>query len=253
MEHTTQTRRHGEDTEDCGIEIVDPPLRIAPDSVGVAVTVHDSDLLATSYQRLGVWLPPEFSRAVAKRRADYIAGRYCGARALALLGLPGNVRIARDENGSPRWPDGIVGSITHTYGFAWAAVARATDVPSIGIDSERIMSADTRAKIERDILGKHEAGLRARGDVAQAFSPEEYVTLVFSAKESLLKCIYPISGVLLAPQDIRIRRVDMAAQMLGAAVTADAFPKSVPREHPVRFALRQPFVHTATVLRFPGC
>src|SRR5688572_21941564 len=59
-----------------------------------------------------------------KRRRDFILGRNCARKALAALGH-GNAVIERRGNGAPLWPDGIVGSITHTSGYAAALVADA--------------------------------------------------------------------------------------------------------------------------------
>ena len=60
-------------------------------------------------------IPPV--RGVAKRQAEYLAGRLCAREALhQLCGqalVPG-----RDEDGVPLWPAGTVGSITHGAGRA---------------------------------------------------------------------------------------------------------------------------------------
>src|ERR1700761_3617241 len=61
-------------------------------------------------------------RAVEKRRREFAAGRGCARRALAALGLP-PAPLLPGEGGAPRWPDGVVGSITHCAGYAAAAVA----------------------------------------------------------------------------------------------------------------------------------
>jgi 4'-phosphopantetheinyl transferase EntD len=66
-------------------------------------------------------------------------GRHVARRALALLGVPA-AEIPVGDDRSPRWPDGIVGSITHATAeggsYAAAAVARASDVVALGIDAE---------------------------------------------------------------------------------------------------------------------
>ncbi len=237
------------DIAGCGIETVDTPLRVGQGVAGSAAAVRDVPRLANAHAHLGIPLPPELARAVEKRRADYTAGRYCATRALAALGLPGGTRVGRGADGAPLWPEGIVGSITHTAGFAWAAAARATDVTAVGIDSEQVMSPELRCEVEGEILGPAESALRAGSAAArQALNHEEYVTLVFSAKESLLKCLYPTCGVLFAPKDIVITRIDPTAGTLDATVTADTLPGAIPREHTVRFVVQPPFVHTGVCL-----
>lgn len=83
-------------------------------------------------------LPPEdeiVARAVDKRRRDFTTGRHCARRALDRLGLAPAPLLAGSA-GEPLWPAGVVGSITHCAGYRAAAVAWASDVPTLGIDAE---------------------------------------------------------------------------------------------------------------------
>jgi 4'-phosphopantetheinyl transferase EntD len=75
--------------------------------------------------------------AAPKRRREFALGRACAHAALAALGQ-GAVSIGRRENGAPFWPDGVVGSITHTSGYAAALVAKAGHFSGIGLDAERV-------------------------------------------------------------------------------------------------------------------
>ncbi len=76
------------------------------------------------------------ARAVPERRTEFATGRHCARTALGALGHgagadpagPGAVR----RSGRP----GIVGSITHCAGYRAAAVARASEVITIGLDAE---------------------------------------------------------------------------------------------------------------------
>ena len=78
---------------------------------------------------------PLIARSVAKRRNEFITVRYCAREALGDLGLP-PVPILKGDKGEPRWPDGVVGSLTHCEGFRGAVVGRVSDVRSVGIDAE---------------------------------------------------------------------------------------------------------------------
>jgi 4'-phosphopantetheinyl transferase EntD len=73
--------------------------------------------------------------AVPRRRAEFTTGRACARRALAELGVAPAAILSGDRR-EPLWPDGVVGAITHCAGFRAAAVGRATDYRSIGIDAE---------------------------------------------------------------------------------------------------------------------
>ncbi|HVT68722.1 MAG TPA: 4'-phosphopantetheinyl transferase, partial [Trebonia sp.] len=73
--------------------------------------------------------------AVDKRRREFTTARQCARRALAALGVPPQP-IMTGERGAPRWPPGIVGSITHCAGYRAAVAARDGDLVTIGIDAE---------------------------------------------------------------------------------------------------------------------
>lgn len=75
------------------------------------------------------------ARAVPKRRREFATARGCARTALGRLGVP-PAPILPGLRGAPQWPPGIVGSITHCAGYVAAAVARDSDVVTIGLDAE---------------------------------------------------------------------------------------------------------------------
>lgn len=73
--------------------------------------------------------------AVEVRRREFITARRCAREALAHLGYqPAPIRPGRRRE--PRWPDGVVGSITHCAGYRAAVVTRVENLAGIGIDAE---------------------------------------------------------------------------------------------------------------------
>jgi len=136
---------------------------------------------------LGVLVPDALSRAVPRRVAEYVAGRHCAQRALRVLrpSFEGSIATAADR--APVWPDGIVGSITHAAGYAAAAVAERTSIRGIGLDTERIVDAESQRSIRELVV--------TPADVApHGLGLDVFYTLLFSAKESLFKCLYPTVG-----------------------------------------------------------
>lgn len=117
-----------------------------------------------------------------KRKMEYLAGRYCAQKALEHLGV-NNFNLARQEDHSPLWPQGVVGSITHTKQLAIAAVSK--KLKGIGIDAEALISTERFKNISKMIISSQEKIL-----VEQDCNL--YPTLAFSAKESLYKVIYPL-------------------------------------------------------------
>ncbi|HEY8091015.1 MAG TPA: 4'-phosphopantetheinyl transferase superfamily protein [Polyangiaceae bacterium] len=149
----------------------------------------------------GVPLPDRLRTVSARRRLDFLAGRYCALRALELASLAiGPASLPVGDGGAPAWPAGAVGSITHAEGFASAAVASACDVAGVGIDCEPILASSEVAEVRALLVEPGEleqAVLAGRGE-------EEALTLIFSAKESLYKCLYPRVGRFFDQLDARV-------------------------------------------------
>jgi 4'-phosphopantetheinyl transferase EntD len=139
----------------------------------------------------GAVLFPEETAAIAragdKRRREFTTARICARRALAGLGLPPSP-ILPGERGAPTWPDGIVGSMTHCPAYRAAAVARAHEVLTVGIDAE------PNDRLPDGVL---ELISLQQERVMLAGLPAGYGTcwdrLLFSAKESVYKAWFPLT------------------------------------------------------------
>lgn len=134
--------------------------------------------------------------AVDKRRFEFASGRACAHLALDRLGFA-RAPLRSGPDRAPLWPDGAVGSISHTTGWCAAAVARAREVAALGIDLEpdeplepslwRLVATDRElARLEREPAASR--GLQAR--------------LLFVAKEAFYKCQHPTSRTLLDFRDV---------------------------------------------------
>lgn len=130
----------------------------------------------------------DVDRAVMRRRQEYTTARWCARRALGGLGY-GPVPIPRGERGAPVWPDGIVGSMTHCEGYRAAAVARAADVLSVGIDAENHLPLP-EGVLEVIALPAE----RERCAELTAAEPQvHWGRLLFSMKESVYKTWFPLT------------------------------------------------------------
>lgn len=146
-------------------------------------------------------LPPQLENAVQKRKAEFRAGRYCAAVVLAQLGYAKSTMIGIGPGREPQWPEGVVGSITHASGYASAVAAKQQLVRGIGIDSEAWIDAGTARELGRHILTATECHDEQQHLFA---SPRHHLTMVFSAKESLYKCLFPLVGSFFGFQSARI-------------------------------------------------
>ena len=133
-----------------------------------------------------------------KRRREFLAGRTAARRAMHQLGLAEQPVPMADDR-APIWPEGLVGSISHSDTLCLAALAARRDVPAIGLDIEPATSLapDLIPEIctwsERAWLSRQPRN--RRGQMAK---------LIFSAKECAYKCQYPTSGALLEFHDLEV-------------------------------------------------
>jgi len=153
------------------------------------------------------WAPlhPEEEAYVAqaseKRLREFRAGRACARAALERLGLPG-FPVARRADRTPCWPAGVVGCIAHTAGCCAAAVARETAVAGVGLDVER--TGRIRDALLPRIGSPEEVGALARLARRSGEAATDWPTVLFSAKESVFKCYYPLARTFLGFHDVEV-------------------------------------------------
>jgi 4'-phosphopantetheinyl transferase EntD len=182
------------------------------------------------------------ARCAEKRIQDFAAGRACAHRALRELGIL-DFSLLAGEHREPIWPAAIVGSITHTRGYAAAVVARQRDLKSVGLDCEVIDSVDedlwsricTPTEIER--LAQLPPAERGR-----------QAALIFAAKEAFYKCQFPLTRAWVGFEDVVIEPLDSTATTGSLRIVPE---KMLPLEAAVvaqlacRFQFRGPWVITA--------
>lgn len=162
----------------------------------------DSIIVESEVRLLDEYLHPEelacVCHAVDRRRAQFGTGRVCARRALVLLGVP-DVPITVGAGGAPRWPRGVVGSITHTSQYCAVVVKRSPPWRAVGLDAETLGTLDAGTKAL--IVTEAESRWLSR------FPPQEhdaYALLLFSAKEAYYKFQYPLTKRFLDFSDVEI-------------------------------------------------
>ncbi|MBL7250417.1 4'-phosphopantetheinyl transferase [Alloalcanivorax sp. C16-2] len=160
-----------------------------------------------AFDQAGVPLPPGLERAVAKRRAEYLAGRVC-ARAGLTLALGQDAIPAPGADRAPRWPDGAVGAITHSHGEAAALTGDGRLWLGLGLDREQWLVPARARRLAGQILTPRERHELSELD-DDAFARR--LTRVFSIKESLFKTLYPLTGVRFYFQDAEMVAEDRIA------------------------------------------
>ena len=137
--------------------------------------------------------------AGAERRREFGTVRWCARTALRQLGVPA-APILHGEDRAPRWPVGVVGSMTHCAGYRAAVVARSGELRGVGIDAEphAALPADV---LELVLLDGERARLAALADAHPAL---HWDRLVFCAKEAVYKAWFPATGHWLDFEDVSI-------------------------------------------------
>ena len=116
------------------------------------------------------------------------------------LGLPAPA-VPVGEKRAPVWPDGVVGAITHCAGFRAAAVAW-RDAGPHGRPRRRAPHGPARRRA-RGGVGRR--GARACSTASPASSPTcAWDKILFSAKESVYKAWFPLTGRWLGFEDAEL-------------------------------------------------
>jgi 4'-phosphopantetheinyl transferase EntD len=139
---------------------------------------------------------PLIARSVAKRRNEFITARHCARIALRRLGLP-QAPILKGDKGEPLWPDGAVGSLTHTTGYRGAVVGRQAAVRSVGVDAE---PHDVLPDGVLDAISLEEE----RREIAALADGLHWDRILFCAKEATYKAWFPLTKRWLGFEDANI-------------------------------------------------
>jgi 4'-phosphopantetheinyl transferase EntD len=146
--------------------------------------------------RAGEWV--HVATACPERKHEFASGRQLARSLLGRLGWHDTALLANGD-GSPAWPHGVVGSIAHADDVCIVALAAAGHAVGLGVDLEpqRPVEPELRRLIctegERAMLASWPADQRGIGG-----------RLIFSAKESVYKCQYPVLRMPFGFQDLAI-------------------------------------------------
>lgn len=231
------------------LENIENPLSIRLPAVAQFSARYDAVRFkpTQSWQHAAI-LPESLDKAIPLRQAEFIAGRYCAARAMSQL-IPGRSDIVgMADDRSPLWPRHLIGSITHANGFVSAVVALKDAVAGIGIDSEKLLTEHECTEIEKVICTAHE--LELLHETTGAGNRFEIMTLLFSGKESVYKCLHPMVRRFIEFQEVELVSIDASAGVFAFMILTDLHPK-FPRGTKLdgTFRVQHDMVHTAIFLR----
>ncbi len=146
-------------------------------------------------------LPPNLESAVHKRKIEYLLGRLCLKRCFEAFGEP-PILVDMGEDRSPTWPESWVGSISHSKGHVVAVLGRSSSYAGLGIDLETLIENPSSA-LQMQICSDEMELEELR--VGLGLTEQQALTLIFSAKESLYKLIFPRYRKFFGFQSARVR------------------------------------------------
>ena len=156
---------------------------------------------STSNQKLHPAEENYFSQlSSVSRKEHYRSGRICAGEVLSKLGTLGQPVLRDPQTREPLWPEGISGAITHSGNWAAAAAGKTSEVSGIGIDLEDL-ERQVDSRISRHVcIPEEQKWLQECGEDFL----EQYLKIIFSAKESIFKAFFPYSRTYLHFHDARI-------------------------------------------------
>lgn len=167
------------------------PARVWPFATGLpGIELFSCDFLSAEEALKIRGARPMLSDARQSRQHEFGAGRACAIAALRALGSTNHaVRVAHPYR-YPLFPDGFVGSISHTGSLAIACAANAKDYLALGLDIEVIESLPEVFDLVSHVMTDFEI------EKLNGCDDEEKILsfyLCFSAKESFFKAMFPLS------------------------------------------------------------
>ncbi len=138
-------------------------------------------------------------KALESRKIQFFLGRAAVHNTLVSVLGPNDIPVLKGKRGEPIWPPGIVGAITHTGDTAMAAAGHKKHIDGIGIDLEQLkkkVSFNISKKVCTPAELEWVSELREESD--------SRLKMIFSAKESIYKALYPLEKIELGFMDAEL-------------------------------------------------
>jgi len=180
--------------------------------------------------------------AAAKRQHEFAGGRGAARKAMSALGLTPR-EIPQQTDRSPKWPTGVVGSISHCDTACISVVAQASGMVTIGIDIEEATPLDEDLVdlicLPREIEWLNQQQAQKRLLLAK---------LIFSAKEAAYKCQYPLSRILFGFEGFHIK-LNLSRETFTATFQTPALPFGPGNKLIGRYMIESGFILSAVWIK----
>lgn len=187
-------------------------------------------------------LPTSLLQAAPSRVESFWAGRLAAHRALQRLGETLTGPLERLPSGQALWPNGFFGSITHSGHLAAALVLRSETAHIVGLDYEGLLTERRAQKIRLKVADDDECAL-----FESHLGLDVAISLIFSAKETIFKAVFPLVQRFFGFSDYRLKKIDFINSRLIFECAISSGDESFPRLLVVDYALDEIGVWTALV------
>lgn len=178
----------------------------------IQVRHYDSKLFSLSnYAQYGVSVPKSIEASVPKRQAEFLAGRLAARDALEAIQFHNLADISIGRFREPVWPQGVIGGISHTNSIAISLAKHRKSDTIVGLDIENIMNENLCTDIEPMLISDKENKLLRMVPLPRVI----VLSVLFSAKESLFKAIFPKVRQYMSFQDSELTHFSTKQQTLG--------------------------------------
>jgi 4'-phosphopantetheinyl transferase EntD len=178
---------------------------------------------------------PATTGMAEKRLDEFRHGRHCARVAMTKLGMP-PAPVPKGADRAPLWPAGLVGSISHTGPVAAAVIGQAASFVSLGLDMETDEPLAANIMDMICLPGENPSGDGLRGK------------LLFSIKEAVYKCLYPLVGHYIDFREMEIITAAASSTFRAYSRTVNC-PQQMAGRLNGRFAVQAGYVISAAWVR----
>jgi len=117
------------------------------------------------------------------------------------------------EHREPVWPNGFIGSLSHSRTYVVSALAKNDSIEYLGIDIEYIGRVGTgvaqKILIDKDVTN------------ADGLTTDQVLTLIFSAKEAFYKALFPKYGRFFGFESAYISNISFSNKSFNLSLSVD--------------------------------
>ena len=130
-----------------------------------------------------------------------------------------------DAENVPTWPHGICGSITHKNGHVAVCTASNKSFLSVGIDAEN--AEKDLSHLQEKICTENDLKWVESLCKLNEMKRGSIIALIFSAKEALFKCHFPLGRKMFWFHDADVSQIDVKTGQIELTVLIDTSPKTL--------------------------